>query len=48
VLSTTLLYFVLSRILLLDMAVSVLMSATLFCFILGVRETDAARRRWID
>jgi 4-amino-4-deoxy-L-arabinose transferase-like glycosyltransferase len=47
VLSTTLLYFVLSRILLLDMAVSVLMSATLFCFILGVRETDAARRRWL-
>ena len=42
-----LLYFVLSRILLLDMAVSVLMSATLFCFILGVREPPGARRRWL-
>jgi 4-amino-4-deoxy-L-arabinose transferase-like glycosyltransferase len=47
VLGTSLLYFVLSRILLLDMAVSVLMSATLFCFILGVREPAGARRRWL-
>lgn len=47
VLGTALLYFVFSRILLLDMAVSVLIAATLFCFILGVRETDAARRRWL-
>jgi len=29
------------------MAVSVLMSATLFCFILGVREPPGARRRWL-
>ncbi len=47
VLSTSLLYFVLSRILLLDMAVSVLMAATLFCFILGVREPAGPRRRWL-
>lgn len=46
VLGTSLLYFVLSRILLLDMALSVLMSATLFCFILGVREPAGPRRRW--
>lgn len=45
VLGTSGLYFVLSRILLLDMAVSVLMSATLFCFILGVREPPGRRRR---
>lgn len=46
VLGTSLLYFVLSRILLLDMAVSVLMAATLFCFILGVREPAGPTRRW--
>ena len=54
VLATSLLYYVLARFLILDMAVAVLMSATLFCFILGVREpppaanTNAwtARRRW--
>ena len=47
VLGTSLLYFALSRVLLLDMAVSVLMSATLFCFILGVREPPSVRRRWL-
>jgi 4-amino-4-deoxy-L-arabinose transferase-like glycosyltransferase len=46
VLGTSLLYYALSRILLLDMAVSVLMSATLFCFILGVRTPPGAERRW--
>ncbi len=54
-LGTALLYFALARLLILDMAVSVLMSATLFCFILGVGEPlpsrDAApagnRRRWL-
>ena len=46
VLGTCVIYFVLSRILLLDMAVSVLMTATLFCFILGVREPAGVRRRW--
>ena len=47
VLATSLLYFGLARILLLDMAVSVLMSAALFCFVLGVREPAGARRRWL-
>ena len=47
VLGSSLLYFALGRILLLDMAVSVLIGATLFCFILGVREPAAASaRRW--
>ncbi len=47
VLATALLYFALARILLLDMAVSVLMSAALCCFILGVQEPAGARRRWL-
>jgi 4-amino-4-deoxy-L-arabinose transferase-like glycosyltransferase len=47
VLGTSLLYFALARILILDMAVSVLMSATLCCFILGVREPPGTRRRWL-
>ncbi|MBI3886169.1 MAG: glycosyltransferase family 39 protein [Opitutae bacterium] len=46
VLGTSILYFALARILILDMAVSVLMSATLFCFLLGVREAPGWRRRW--
>ncbi|HVZ64236.1 MAG TPA: phospholipid carrier-dependent glycosyltransferase [Opitutaceae bacterium] len=45
VLGSSLLYFALGRIVLLDLAVSVLMSAALFCFILGVREAPGARRR---
>lgn len=47
VLGTSILYFVIAHIMLLDMAVSVLMAATLFCFILGVREVPGARRRWL-
>lgn len=47
VLGTSLLWFALGRIILLDMAVSVLMSAALFCFILGVNEPPGARRRWL-
>jgi len=47
VLGTSLLYFALARILILDMAVSVLMAATLFCFILGVREPAGPPRRWL-
>src|ERR1017187_4036913 len=47
VLGTSLLYLALGRLLILDMAVSVLMSATLFCFILGVRERPGARRRML-
>ncbi|HVU36482.1 MAG TPA: glycosyltransferase family 39 protein [Opitutaceae bacterium] len=51
VLGTSLFYFILAHILVLDMAVSVLMSATLFCFILGVLEPPAPAgksnlRRW--
>lgn len=45
VLGTSLLYFALGRILLLDMVVSVLMTATLYYFILGVREPAGPRRR---
>ena len=47
VLGSSLLFFALSRLLILDMAVSMLMCATLFCFILGVREAPGARRRWL-
>lgn len=47
VLGSGLLYFGLSRVLILDMVVSVLMTAALFCFILGVREPVGARRRWL-
>jgi 4-amino-4-deoxy-L-arabinose transferase-like glycosyltransferase len=47
VLGTSLLYFIIAHIILLDMAVSVLMSATLFCFILGVREPAGTKRRWL-
>ena len=47
VLGTSLLYFGTGRFLVLDMAVSVLMSATLFCFILAVAEPPGARRRWL-
>lgn len=46
VLGSSVLYFALARLLILDMAVSVLMAATLFCFILGVREPAGAQRRW--
>ena len=46
VLGTSILYFVLAHIMLLDMAVSVFMAATLFCFILGVREAPGTQRRW--
>ena len=47
VLGTSLLWFALGRILVLDLAVSVFMAATLFCFILGVRAEPGARRRWL-
>ena len=47
VLGTSLLYLAIGHLVLLDMAVSVLMSATLFCFILGMREPPGAARRWL-
>jgi len=47
VLGTSLLYYGTGRFLVLDMAVSVLMSATLFCFILAMQEPPGARRRWL-
>jgi 4-amino-4-deoxy-L-arabinose transferase-like glycosyltransferase len=47
VLGTTALYAALARLLILDMGLSVLMSATLFCFLLGVREAPGPRRRWL-
>ncbi len=45
VLGTSLLYFGLGHLVGLDMPLSVLMSATLFCFILGMREKPGAARR---
>jgi 4-amino-4-deoxy-L-arabinose transferase-like glycosyltransferase len=46
VLGTSLFWFGIGHIPILDMAVSVLMAATLFCFLLGVREPTGSRRRW--
>ena len=46
VLATSLLYFAHARILLTDMVVSVLICATLYCFLLAVREPPGSRRRW--
>jgi 4-amino-4-deoxy-L-arabinose transferase-like glycosyltransferase len=45
VLGTSLLYFALSRLLILDMVVSVLMSRALFAFLLAVREPPSRARR---
>lgn len=45
VLGTSLFYFAIGRLLLLDMVVSVLITATLGCFIAGVREPPGPRRR---
>jgi 4-amino-4-deoxy-L-arabinose transferase-like glycosyltransferase len=47
VLGTSLLYFAFAHLLGLDMAVSVLTSATLFCFILAVREEPGRARRML-
>ncbi len=43
--ATSLLYFAHARLLLTDMVVSVLISATLYCFLLAVREPPGRRRR---
>jgi 4-amino-4-deoxy-L-arabinose transferase-like glycosyltransferase len=45
--ATSLLYFVHARLLLTDMVVSVLICATLYCFILALREPPGRRRRWL-
>lgn len=47
VLATSLLYFFLAEILILDMAVSVLLSTALFAFLLGVRLPGRAGRRYL-
>jgi len=47
VLGTSVLWFVIGHIPILDMAVSVFMAATLFCFILAVREPAGRRRQWL-
>ena len=47
VLVTSLLYYGLSRIILLDMVVGVTMAGALFAFILGIREPAGSRRRWL-
>ena len=47
VLSTTLLYYVLSRTAILDLPVAVSIGGALFAFLLGVREPPGARRRWL-
>src|SRR5688572_10460409 len=46
VLGTSILYFGIARLLQLDMALSTLMSAALFSFILGVRAATGTARRW--
>ena len=47
VLGTCLLYYSIGHIMLLDMVMSVLMAATLFCFILALQEAPGRRRRWL-
>lgn len=47
VLGSSLLYYGTGRFLVLDMMMSVLMSATLFCFILAVQEPPGTKRRWL-
>lgn len=47
VLGTALLHFVVARLLMLDMPLAVFMSATLLCFLLGVRAPPGAARRWL-
>lgn len=47
VLGTSLLWFIIGHIPILDTAMSVFMSGTLFCFLLAVREPPGTRRRWL-
>ena len=44
--ATSLLYFIIGHIQILDMPVSALITGTLVCFLLGVREPPGPRRRW--
>ena len=44
---TSILYYGLSRIILLDMVVAVTMAGALFAFIVGIREPAGTRRRWL-
>ena len=46
-LSTTLFYYAMSQIMLLDMAVAVTMSGAMFAFILAMREPRGRRRLWL-
>jgi 4-amino-4-deoxy-L-arabinose transferase-like glycosyltransferase len=46
VLATTPLYYLMGRVITLDMAVSVLLTAALLAFLLGVREPPGPARRW--
>ena len=47
VLATSLLYYALSQIVLLDMAVAVTMSGALFAFVFAMRQPPGATRRWL-
>jgi len=47
VLATSLLYYALGQIVLLDMAVAVTISAALFAFMFAMRQPPGARRRWL-
>ncbi len=47
VVSTAILYYGLSRIILLDMVVGVTIAGALLAFIVGIREPAGARRRWL-
>lgn len=47
VLATALLYYGLSRVILLDLIVAVTMAGALFAFLLGVRTPAGPRRRWL-
>src|SRR3546814_6236630 len=46
VLATTLLYYLLARVIILDMAEAVLMSAALFSFLLSAEEKDERKAIW--
>ncbi len=47
VVATSILYYGLSRLILLDLVVGVTMAGALFAFIVGIREPAGTRRRWL-